>query len=201
MPTEKITNMDIAVFALYSLGGVNRKVHLENIAQKCHEMAQGRFSWELPEFRSIPDKQAVFYALANAKKKQVGGLIESFGSRSTGGKKFQITLPGVRWIKNNEPRITQALKLKSSAAPLRQVRDALRTAKNESAFKKFRANGAECLSVYDLADFLGSSLETSPSRIREKFSEMKNRAEFAEDPEIATFLSACEKHFPDLLHP
>lgn len=200
MPTEKITNMDIAVFALYSLGGVNRKVHLEDIAQKCYEIAPGRFSWELPQFRGAPDKLAAYYGLADARKKKAGELIKSFGSRGT-GKKYQMALAGIQWMKNNEPRITQALKLKSSAAPLRQVRDALRTAKSESAFKKFRANGAECLSVYDLADFLGSSLETSPSRIREKFSEMKNRAEFAEDPEIATFLSACEKHFPDLLHP
>ena len=73
---NKISNVDIAVYALYLLGGVGRKVHLEEIAVKCHKMAAGRFAFELSRYNEHPDKHAVFCALADARKPQIGGLIE-----------------------------------------------------------------------------------------------------------------------------
>lgn len=201
MKNAGISNVDIAVFALYLLGGVGRKVHLEEIAVKCHEMAAGRFAFELQKYKHYPDKRTVFYALADARKEKSGVLVEGFGSRAAGGEKFQITERGVKWMKQNEGRIAPELNVASSIAPKQEVHRILRAVKGEAAFKKFRTGGVADLSVYDLTDFLGCSFETSPSAVRQKFAEMKAKADLVDDAEISAFLRACESEarFANLL--
>ena len=46
-----ITNMDVALFSLFKLGGVRKKIHTEYIAWEAFQLAPERFSWRLPEFR------------------------------------------------------------------------------------------------------------------------------------------------------
>lgn len=195
-----LRNEDIAVFALYQLGGVSRKVHLEEVACECHRLARDRFGWEMPRFKSLgPDKRAGYYALADAKKSK---LVKSAGARNTDGNKFQITSQGVRWLEENRQRIATALNSKAAVAPKDQLRGILRAVKSDQAFRRFVAEGGvDGLSVYDLVDFLGSSYETSPTRIRRKFAEMKEKAELTEEPQIIAFLRACERapHFARLL--
>ena len=201
MPTSEITKMEIAVFALYHLGGVDRKVHLERIAYKCYEVARGEFAWELDEFKEFPDLKAVYYALDEACKKRRGELIKrDDGTRGKGGKKFRITSSGVEWVKANEKRIAAALRLETDAAR-QKVEVVLKRIKGDTAFQKFRQDGAEALSVYDLADFLGASFETSGTALRAKFREMNARAELVDDTDITAFLRACESKFPNLLRP
>lgn len=200
MKNAGISNVDIAVFALYLLGGVGRKVHLEEIAVKCHEMAAGRFAFELQKYKHYPDNRAVFYALADARKEEYGALVEGFGSRAKGGEKFQITERGVKWVKANEDRIARALKIRSLTESKRTVERIRRTVKDDVVFRKYRSDGVERLSVYDFADFLGCSLETSHSAVRKKFADMKAKAALADDAEIFAFLRACEKQFAKLLN-
>lgn len=195
-----ITNVDIAVMALYWLGGVERKVHLEDIAIECHKLAEKRFAFELEKYKHFPDKRTVFYALADAHKEKAGVLVEAFGTQSKGGGNFQITKSGVKWIKVNEDRIARELKIKSSVAPKQEVKRILRIVKNETAFKKFHAGKMAELSVYELMDFLGCSFETSPSAVRAKFAEMEVKAELVEDVEIFNFLRGCKDRFAKLLN-
>lgn len=195
-----ISNMDIAMMALYILGGVKRGIHLEEIVVKCHEMAPGRFAFELRKYKQFPDKSAVIYALGDARKEKAGVLVKNSGSRGTGGGKFQLTENGVRWVKRNEDRVNRGLKIPSSVAPKQEVRRILRSVKSEIAFKRFLRDEMAKLSLYDLVDFLGCSFETSPSAVRMKFSEMKAKAELVDDADIFDFLRACEKRFPKFLH-
>lgn len=43
--TENLSNIDIVVYALYVLGGWRERIHTEDIALKCFEIAPSRFSW------------------------------------------------------------------------------------------------------------------------------------------------------------
>ncbi len=196
---SRLSNVDIAVFALCSLGGAEKKIHIEEVTLECFRIARKRFCWELSKYEDYPDKTITHYALGDARKEKYGELVKSTGTRGAGGEKFQMTLNGVRWIKENKDRIADNLKIKKDLLPLHKMQDIVRTIKSESAFKKFHSQGVEELSIYDLADFLGSSFETSPSAIRKKFSEMKVKAELVEDNDISEFLLACENHFK-LLH-
>ena len=196
-----LNNLELAIFALYKLGGVKRKVHLEEIAHKCHELAPKRFGWELPQFRQFPDRIAVYYALDEACKKRRGELVDRVGTRGKGGKRFHITLAGVKWIKENTERIDLLLGKKALVEPKREVRDFLRRVKGDPAFRRFRAEGESiALSTYDLIDFLGIPSETSPTAIRRKFDETKAQAELVEDDEIRDFLLVCESKLPQILH-
>ena len=204
-----LRNEDIAVFALYQLGGVGRKVHSEEVADECYRLAPKRFGWKLPKFKDYgPDKQTVFYAIDGARDYNKTGLclLKSFGTKATGGAKCQLTTQGVKWMEGNGQRIAAALNAKSAVAPKDQLRDIIRTVKNDQAFRRFVDDGGvDSLSVYDLVDFLGSSYETSPTLIRRKFAEMKEKAELTEEkePQILEFLRACEREarFAHLLRP
>ena len=202
---RQLSNVDIAVFALYQLGGVNRKVHLEEVARECHRLAPKRFGWELPEFQAFPDKKAAYYALKDAEKPKLGALVERLGTRDVvkGGQKFWLTEQGAKWVKRNVDRVANGLKTKPSATPLQKAEETLRAVKGERAFVRFQAEGGVGgLSVYDLANFLGSMYETSPSAVRKKFADMKTKAELTDDAEISEFLLACERapHFARLLN-
>jgi hypothetical protein len=65
--------MDIALFALYKLGGISKKIHTEYIAWEAYQLAKERFSWRLPEFREkgFPDKTPVRFALEQGKKRSL----------------------------------------------------------------------------------------------------------------------------------
>ena len=60
---EEVNNLEIALFALYKLGGITQKVHTEKIAFECFNLAQERFSWRLKEYNIYPDKSPVRFAL------------------------------------------------------------------------------------------------------------------------------------------
>lgn len=203
---RQLSNVDIAVFALYQLGGVNRKVHLEEIASECHRLAPKRFGWELPRFQAFPDKKAAYYALKDAEKPKLGALVERLGTRekSKGGQKFWLTERGAKWIKEDGERVASELNAESAAPTQRQqAEETLRVVKDKKAFVHFRAKGGvDGLTVYDLANFLGNMYETSPSAVRKKFADMKTKAELTDDAEISEFLLACEQapHFARLLN-
>ena len=189
----RLSNVDIALFALCSLGGVQRRIHLEEVANECHRLAPGRFGWELKQFKQIPDIRVAADALADARKEKSGGLVRSVGARGRGGMRFQLTTCGVKWLEENKARIAKGLKSKSAIAPLAQVRRVLEFVENDHAFRKFVKNGGVSeLSIYDFADFLGCTYEPSLPHIRRKFIEMKKQAELVEYGKLTEFLRACE---------
>lgn len=200
-----LSNLDIVLFALFKLDGVNRKVHLEEVACECHRLAPDRFGWELSKFSKFPDKKAAYYALKDAEKPKHGKLVDRIGTRekSKGGQKFWLTEQGAKWIKENEGRVAKRLDEKPSDSPRQKAEESLREVRKERAFRRYLDSGdVKGLSVYDLANFLGSVYETSPSAVRKKFADMKMKAELTDDSEISQFLLACERapHFARLLN-
>jgi hypothetical protein len=75
--TTELSNMDIALFALYKIGGVSKNIHTEEIAWEAYQLAKERFSWRLKKFREMgfPDKTPVRFALEQAKKRENGKLV------------------------------------------------------------------------------------------------------------------------------
>lgn len=205
---RRLSNMDIAVLALYQLGGVGHEIHLEEVACQCHRIAPERFGWELPKFSKFPDKKAVYYALKDAEKPKHGCLVGRIGSRAFkhAGQKFYITEQGAKWIKVNEPIVSEELHTESKVArtqAFQHVRRNVDAVKDKPAFRRFRADGGvNGLTVYDLIDFLGISYETSPTAIRKQFSTLRTKAELTDDAEVSQFLLACEQapHFARILN-
>ena len=53
---NELSNIDIALFALYKLGGISKTIHTEHIAWEAYQLAKQRFSWRLPEFKTSRGK-------------------------------------------------------------------------------------------------------------------------------------------------
>lgn len=200
---NSISNIEIAIMALYWLGGVDRKVHLEEIAVKCHELAPGRFGFELKKYKNFPDKKVAYESLSDARKEKHGGLVKSSGARSLGGSRFQITKSGVEWVKAHGDRIAEALKVNSLVMHKKaaeRIRRNLTAAKTATAFQKFHEGKIAEISIYELMNALDCPFETSPGAIWESFARKEAEATDIDDADFLKFLSSCKPHLTKLLY-
>ena len=113
MTSEKIiplSNIEIAVFALFVLGGWQTRILTEDIAIKCFELAPTKFSWI--NYKHYPDLMTAWYALGDAEKTKNGRLVigesERKKSKSTIGG-WRLSDEGIKWIESNKDRIESSL--------------------------------------------------------------------------------------------
>lgn len=202
---KELSNMDVALFALYRQGGVSRKVHTEEIAYEAYQLAKERFSWRLKKFRDMgfPDKSPVRFALEQAKKESYGGLVSGKAGGGKGGKdteRWGLTPQGVIWIKENEARITESLKQKTPMLHKDEAIRFMRKIKTDSFFKFFQENKTlDGASKYMFADMLVCAPDASKEIMKQKFDQMYAMAELTNDEKILEFLKACKKKFIHLI--
>jgi hypothetical protein len=202
---KELSNMDIALFALYKKGGILQKIHTEEIAWEAYKLAKDRFSWRLPKFRQMgfPDKTPVRFALEQAKKKKNGKLVSgrSGGDASGELEGWSFTSQGVLWIKENEMRISENLKQKAPDVPKREAERFIKKIKVDAFFKYFQEKGnLDEASQYMFTDMLVCAPDTSKNIIRQKFEQLCSNAELINDTEILIFLKACKGKFADLVN-
>ena len=82
---------EIAVVAVFDLGGAERSVDTEDIAIRCHEIAEAAFSWR--KYPSQANLELVRVCLSDAKKPKNGGLLTG-----TGREGWRLTRRGLTWI-------------------------------------------------------------------------------------------------------
>lgn len=203
---NELSNIDIALFALYKLGGISKKIHTEYVAWEAYQLAKERFSWRLSEFREkgFPDKTPVRFALEQAKKKENGRLV----SGRAGGdinrpelEGWRFTPQGAEWIKNNERRILTALKQKAPDLPKLVAEHFIRQLKNDPCFVSFNKNGnLNEVSPYVFTDMLACAPDASKEIIRQKFERLLTTANLVNDKEIFKFLEACANKFSQLIN-
>jgi hypothetical protein len=201
---DHLSNIDVVVFALYLLDGVMKKVHTEEIAVKCHELAPEKFSWELSKYKNYPDRQATFWALQDARKDKNGHLIEGRGGRNVFGDRegWQLTVEGVKWLKEQKDRIATALQLERPQIKHIERGRFLKKIKKEEAFIAFIRDGnLDNVSRYNFTDFLGSPPDASVEMIFKKFVALKAKAELMPDEDLDTFLDLCEQKFEEIIYP
>lgn len=201
----RLSNVDVAVYALFRLGGHERKLHTEEIAYEAYELAKERFGWKLPQFRrkDFPDKETVRFALEDAAKEKNGCLVEGRSGAESKGKDtdgWRLTPAGASWVIKNKDRIEHAL---GQTRPQTRTVDAGRFRRQivkQPLFHKFAAKG-ELVgeSPYDLTDMLNTSPDASKGVILTKFTSLRSAAELVGDEEILRFLDACVRAFPGLL--
>jgi len=65
MAEQELSNVDVVVYAVFKLGGHERKVHTEEVAYEAYQLAKERFGWRLPKFRKkgFPNKEPVRFRL------------------------------------------------------------------------------------------------------------------------------------------
>lgn len=205
MVKKELSNMDIALFALYKIGGISKKIHTEEIAWEAYHLAKERFSWRLPKFRQmgLPDKTPVRFALEQASKKENGKLVSGRSGGDVGGELegWSFTLKGTIWIKQNESRILESLKEKAPNVPKLVAERFIKKIRNDPFFKYFQERKTlEDVPQYMLTDLLVCAPDASKKIVKQKFEQLFSNAEIINDSEILYFLETCKEKFVDLLN-
>jgi hypothetical protein len=204
MAGEEIKSRHVAVYALSLLGGAHQKVHTEDVAQKCLEIAPDRFRWEKYKY---PDKELVRKALFHASEKKNGSLVTGRAGIEQRGKTrdgWQLTPAGAAWIHANEKLFERAVSRgsRAEALPKREAERVVRKLRTDAAFQSFEHTGTLAdVNRYMFTDMLNCSPDAPPETIRVKFSRLLSTAELIGDQQIVTFLNLCERQFAGLVSP
>lgn len=199
----ELSNAEIAAYAVYKLGGSEKKIHTEHIAIECYELARDRFGWKLPQFRKYPDKQRTREALKDAQYFKGGKLITGRGGTAASGQEtdgWMLTPFGARWVLKNQNRIELLLKISNKLAIRLDVQRIINWFEQENCYVKYIRDGSlDNVSEYEFKDMLLCRPDARPEVITREFSRIRTKAEIAQVPSILTFLKACEEKFKDLM--
>ena len=192
--TEVLNNIDVAVYALNLLGGIQKMVHTEDIAVKCFELAPQSFSWT--KFPQYPATEPARSALMDARKGKNGTLVRGNNQR----KLWMITPTGVEWLNENRVRIEQSLQQSPPPKKRQELLRKLHEISNHKSFKAFQASGeAAKISEVDFVDSLKCTLNSSPEDLLDKLMRFRSIATDIHQRQIIDYLNFCQKHFSHLL--
>jgi hypothetical protein len=151
---EAISNTDIVLVVLDSLGGADRSVHIEDIAESAWEQVPGRFSW--PKLQKYPDLDAVDVTLRAAKKNE--GL--AAGSKREG---WMLTPAGVHRVGQRQAAVRDFIERLGGAGRTENRRERggidsstarkLAQLQESAGARKHSAGQLDDITVYDFMAF------------------------------------------------
>jgi hypothetical protein len=199
--TRALGDRDIAIYALYLLGGWQKRIHTEDVALKCYELAPSKFSWV--KYPQYPDLAPARFALEAAKKPRDRALVKGESERkrtdkSIGG--WVLTEDGVQWVLANIARIEEYL---GKHAPIgdrlfsdRKIKELLES----TAFKKFRDYGEKAeISHAEFAESLICTINTKTDTLNDRLDQLYSTAENLRREEVKNYVNFCRKNFASLL--
>lgn len=149
-----VSNTDIVLLVLRDLGGAERAVHVEDIAEAAWRRAPARFSW--PKLQKYPDLDAVDVTLRAAKKN--GGLVA--GSKREG---WMLTPIGLDRLRVRGESVDDYLNLRGRAGRTdnRRERGGLTSSttrrltqlRQSRAATRYRAGQLGEITVHDFMEF------------------------------------------------
>jgi len=199
---SKVSNIDVAVLALGELGGAEKRIHTEVVAERCQELSPSQFSWVLPEYRSrsLPDKFVTKCALEDAMKKKYGGLVEGRTSRQLELDGWSLTVEGAMWLRKNRERIQQVLS--SEVVQHHSRRDEKRQTaqyrRHELVAAFLKGRKLTPSDKYHLFDLLDCSPDAPKEIVETRVRSFVATSHLAGDEEILRFISECVAVFPEL---
>ncbi len=197
------TNVDIVVFALASLEGAERSIHLEEIAIEAHRLAPGAFRWDLDKYAERVDKDKVRVSLTDAQKDKYGNLVRAVGPKRQGLSKptdvWRLSPAGVEWHMENRTRLSeefgeQQRALKKGRA--RRVRDRI---VHSDLYKEFEKNGRVDYQPFLFADLVESSPDADESVIQQRYDELLSQVVLLNEEGLKGFLENAGKAHADML--
>lgn len=206
MSDSELTNIDIALYALYDLGGHEKKVHTEEVAYRAYELAEERFGWRLPRFREkhFPDKEPVRIALMDAAKLKYGQLVEGRSGVEAKGKDIDgwfFTPAGAAWIRDNVDRIQSALRITRPKASPKDAERFRKYMRSQELFAQYKEGNLTGENSYALRDMLEVSPDAPRDMLLTKFRRLQTNAALVRDQEIINFLDECSSAFSGFLTP
>lgn len=204
--SKELSNVDIVVYAIFRLGGIEKKIHTEDIAMECFKLSKERFSWRLFKYKEYPDKEIARVTLKNLKTKdsKYGQLVTGRSGVEASGKEadgWMLTPNGAKWIMENLRRIEEASKIPGKDLRRPHVQWFIQRFKREKCYQKYLQEGSvKNISQYEFTDMLLCRPDAYPETIRKKFDQLRTQAEITQNKSIISFLDACGETFSDLMN-
>jgi len=149
-----ISNTDIVLVVLDDLGGANRTVHIEDVAEVVWQHVPARFSW--PKLQKYPDLDAVDVTLRAAKKNE--GLVT--GSKREG---WMLTPSGIERVAHRHAAVDEFVAQQGRAGRTENRRERggadstttrrLTQLRESAAATKGASDDYEAITVYDFLAF------------------------------------------------
>jgi hypothetical protein len=186
-----LNDKDIVIYALYALGGYQRRVHTEDIALKCYEIAPARFSWT--KYPQYPDIQPVRFALEKCKPLIVGSSERKLPTTITG---WRLTSDGIQWMKMNLNRIERQLGKKQPPTERLVDNRRIKVLINSKAFNKYLAEGEKAeISHAEFAESLVCTVNTKPAILSERIEQLHSAADLLNQDKVKQYLNFYRKLF------
>ena len=198
---DVLSDKDIAIYALYLLGGWQERIHTEDVALKCFELAPSKFSWV--KFPQYPDPAPARFALEAAKKPSVSALVKGESEKkrtaqNIGG--WMLTESGVQWILANMSRIEKTLGQHVPTGNRLFSDRKLKELLESTAFKKFRDYGEQAeISHAEFAESLICTVNTKTQILNDRLDQLYATAEKLRREEIKNYVNFCRTRFVSLL--
>ena len=199
--TSKLSNIDVAIYALYKLGGWQKRIHTEDIALECFRLAPRKFSWI--KYPKYPDISPVYFSLGDAKKKEYGELVigETERKRTVkiiGG--WMLTIKGIRWIKDNIFRIEQILSENKITRGRLSVDRKINELYKSKAFNKYLLEKDKAnISHAEFAESLICTVNTGVEILKSRLDQIDSIAEELKKEKLKNYVNFCRKKFALLL--
>lgn len=196
---DELSGKDIAIYALYLLGGWQKRVHTENIALKCYELAPSKFSWV--KYPQYPDLAPARFALEAVKKPEYGALVKGESERkreNIGG--WMLTDRGIQWIEDNKAQIEKHLAKHLPTGNRLPADRKLRELFKSIAFKKFRDYGEQAeISRAEFAESLICTVNTGAEVLNDRLEQLYSIAEVLRREEVKEYVNFCRRKFASIL--
>jgi hypothetical protein len=197
---RRATNIEVALVALYNLGGGEKRVHTEDVALECYRLAPGQFSWR--KYPKYPDCDIARVYLSEARKKKRGILV-SFSGPSEREGLWMLTAAGLQWVRSRANVLGRALTLAQTQPSSRQyAQRGLNEVMSHRAFQIHEREGS-CATVEeaDFVDSLKCTLNSSPRALRARIDKLRAQAQAHDCSAVIGYLDECERRFARLLRP
>lgn len=149
-----VSNTDIVLVVLDDLGGAERTIHIEDIAEAAWQQVPARFSW--PKLQKYPDLDAVDVTLRAAKKNE--GLVT--GSKREG---WMLTSSGIQRVHQRQVSVRAFVEQQGRAGRTENRRERggvdssavrrLNQLRESAAARKEASGDRDAITVYDFLAF------------------------------------------------
>lgn len=192
-----LNNEDIVVYALYLLGGWQKRVHTEDVALKCYELAPTKFSWV--KYPQYPDVAPARFALEASKILVKGESEKKKNSKNIGG--WMLTANGVEWFKKNRRRIEENLGKHIPTGDRLPSDRKLKELSASTAFKKFRdcRNQAE-ISHAEFTESLICTVNTAREVLNDRLEQLYSIAKELKREDVESYIDFCRDKFASILN-
>lgn len=199
---DELSDKDIVIYALYLLGGWQKRVHTEDIALRCYEFAPSKFSWV--KYPQYPDLAPARFALEKAKRPEHGALVKGESERKRTRKKgiggWMLTERGIQWVESNKSRIERYLDEHLTTGDRLPADRKLKELLRSVAFRKFRECGEQAeISHAEFAESLVCTVNTKAEVLNDRLEQLYSIAEVLRREEVKDYVNFCRKKFASIL--